>query len=69
LTGIFNNPEMPALLTWGQSLPNFGDVGHDYHPPCLRIRASKRGGNLTKVIGTHTAKFGAFYQHTYNTQE
>jgi hypothetical protein len=70
LTGIFNNPEMPALLTWGQSLPNFGDVGHDYHPAMLANKGIPSAGeNLTKVIGTHTAKFGAFYQHTYNTQD
>jgi hypothetical protein len=70
LTGVFNNPEMPALLTWGQSLPNFGDVGHDYHPAMLANKGIPSAGeNLTKVIGTHTAKFGAFYQHTYNTQD
>jgi carboxypeptidase family protein len=70
LTGIFNNPEMPALLTWGQSLPNFGDVGHDYHPAMLANKGIPSAGeNLTKVIGTHTAKFGFFYQHTYNTQD
>jgi hypothetical protein len=70
LKGIFNNPEMPALLTWGQSLPNFGDVGHDYHPAMLANKGIPSAGeNLTKVIGTHTAKFGFFYQHTYNTQD
>ena len=70
MTGVFNNPEMPALLTWGQSLPNFGDVGHDYHPTMLANKGiPSEGENLTKVIGTHTAKFGAFYQHTYNTQD
>jgi hypothetical protein len=70
LTGIFNNPEMPALLTWSQSFPNFGDVGHDYHPAMLANKGIPSvGENLTKVFGTHTMKFGFFWQHTYNTQD
>lgn len=70
LTGVFNNPEMPALLTWGQSLPNFGDIGHDYHPTMIANKGIPSvGENLTKVFGTHTTKYGFFFQHIYNTQD
>ena len=70
LTGIFGNPMMPAEVTWGQSLPNSGDIGHDYHPTMIADKGIPSiSQNLTKVIGTHTAKFGFFWQHTYNTQD
>jgi len=70
LTGVFNNPEMPALLTWGQSLPNFGDIGHDYHPSMIANKGIPSvAENLTKVLGTHTTKYGFFFQHIYNTQD
>jgi len=70
LTGVFNNPEMPALLTWGQSIPNFGDIGHDYHPTMIANKGIPSvSENLSKVFGTHTTKYGFFFQHTYNTQD
>jgi Carboxypeptidase regulatory-like domain len=70
LTGVFNNPEMPALLTWGQSIPNFGDIGHDYHPTMIANKGIPSvSENLSKVFGTHTTKYGFFFQHIYNTQD
>jgi hypothetical protein len=70
LQGVFNNPEMPALLTWGQSFPNFGDIGHDYHPTMIANKGIPSAAeNLSKVFGTHTTKYGFFYQHVYNTQD
>lgn len=70
LKGVFNNAEMPALLTWGQSIPNFGDIGHDYHPTMIANKGIPSiAENLTKVIGTHTTKYGFFFQHIYNTQD
>ena len=70
LTGVFNNPEMPALLTWSQSFPNFGDIGHDYHPTMIADKGIPSvSENLTKVFGTHTTKYGFFFQHVYNTQD
>lgn len=70
LTGVFNNAEMPALLTWSQSFPNFGDIGHDYHPMMIADKGIPSvSENLTKVFGTHTTKYGFFFQHVYNTQD
>jgi len=70
LTGVFNNPEIPAMLTWGQSIPNFGDVGHDYHPTMIADKGIPSvSENLTKVFGTHTTRYGFFFQHVYNTQD
>ncbi len=70
LTGVFNNPMIPALVTWGQSMPNLGDVGHDYHPTMIANKAMPSvSENLTKVFGTHTTKYGFFFQHLYNTQD
>lgn len=70
LTGIFGNPMMPAEVTWGQSLPNAGDIGHDYHPTMIAFKGIPSvSENLTKVMGTHTTKFGFFWQHLYNTQD
>jgi carboxypeptidase family protein len=70
LTGVFNNPEIPALTTWSQSTPNLGDVGHDYHPSMIANKAMPSvSENLSKVFGTHTTKYGFFFQHLYNTQD
>ena len=70
LTGVFSNPEMPALLTWGQSIPNFGDIGHDYHPTMIANKGIPSvSENLSKVFGTHNTKYGFFFQHIYNTQD
>jgi hypothetical protein len=70
LTGIFNNPDTPAVLTWGQSFPDLGEVGHDYHPTMIAYKGIPSvAENLTKVIKTHTAKFGFYYEHVYNKQD
>jgi len=70
LTGIYGNPMMPALLSWNNSFPNLGDVGHDYHPTMIADKGIPSAGeNLTKVIGTHTLKTGFYWQHLYNKQD
>lgn len=70
LTGIFNNAETPAVLSWGSSFPNLGDVGHDYHPTLIAYKGiPSLSENLTKVIRTHTLKAGFYYEHTYNKQD
>jgi len=70
LTGIYGNPMAPALLSWSNSFPSMGDVGHDYHPTMIANKGIPSAGeNLTKVIGTHTLKTGFYFQHVYNTQD
>jgi hypothetical protein len=70
LTGIFGSSNTPAVLSWGSSFANLGDVGHDYHPNMIAVKGIPSvGENLTKVIGTHTTKYGFYYEHLYNKQD
>lgn len=70
LTGAFNNPDAPAILSWSQSIPNLGDVGHDYHPTMIAVKGiPSAAGDVTKVWRTHTMKYGFYYEHTYNKQD
>jgi hypothetical protein len=70
LTGIFNNPDAPAVLSWSQSIPNLGDVGHDYHPTMIAVKGiPSTSADVTKVLHTHTMKYGFYYEHTYNEQD
>ncbi len=70
LKGIFGNPDLPAVLSWGDSIPNFGDVGHDYHPTMIAYKGiPSAAANLTKVIKTHSTKYGFYYEHVYNKQD
>lgn len=70
LKGIYNNPEMPAVLDWQGTIPNLGSVGYDYHPTMICYKGIPSASeNLTKVIGTHTTKYGFYYEHVYNTQD
>ncbi|PYX72507.1 MAG: hypothetical protein DMG78_12095 [Acidobacteria bacterium] len=69
-TGIFGSTNTPAVLSWGSTMPNLGDVGHDYHPTMIAIKGIPSvSENLTKVIKTHTMKFGFYYEHLYNKQD
>jgi len=70
LTGVFNDPDTPAILSWSQSIPNLGDVGHDYHPTMIAVKGiPSAAGDITKVFHTHTTKYGFYYEHTYNKQD
>jgi Carboxypeptidase regulatory-like domain len=70
LTGIFSNSNIPAVLSWGDSIPNFGDVGHDYHPTMIANKGIPSAAvNLTKIYKTHTTKYGFYYEHVYNKQD
>jgi hypothetical protein len=70
LTGVFNDADTPAILSWSQSIPNLGDIGHDYHPTMIAVKGIPSvGGDVTKVFRTHTAKFGFYWEHTYNKQD
>ncbi len=68
--GVFGNPNTPVVTSWSQSVPNLGDIGHDYHPAMLAEKGiPSAGADLTKIVGSHTAKFGAFFEHVYNGQD
>jgi Carboxypeptidase regulatory-like domain len=70
LKGYYNPTNVPALLSWGNSFPYAGDVGHSYHPTMIAVKAiPSASAGLTKVIGTHTAKFGYYWEHLYNKQD
>src|SRR4029077_13663367 len=69
-TGIFGNSNTPAVLSWGGTIPNLGDIGHDYHPSMIAVKGIPSvAENLTKVYKTHTLKAGFYYEHTYNKQD
>lgn len=69
-TGIFGSTNTPAVLSWGSTIPNLGDVGHDYHPTMIAEKGIPSASeNLTKVFKTHTMKFGFYYEHLYNKQD
>jgi hypothetical protein len=68
--GVFGNPNTPVALSWSQSIPTLGDIGHDYHPTMIAEKGiPSAGAGLTKVAGSHTAKFGFAFEHTYNKQD
>ncbi len=68
--GVFGNPNSPVALSWGQSIPTLGDIGHDYHPTMVATKGTpSSGADVTKVFRSHTAKFGAFWEHGYNKQD
>jgi len=70
LTGVFGNANAPIATSWSGGIPNIGDIGHDYHPAFYGEKAiPSAGGDLTKVYKTHTAKFGAFWEKTWNSQD
>ena len=70
LKGVFNNPNAPIATSWGGSIPNIGDIGHDYHPNFYAEKGiPSTGGDLTKVFKTHTAKFGVVWENIYNAQD
>ena len=70
LTGVYNNPAAPAITSWGDSMPTMGAIGTDFRPNMLAVKASPSvSQNLTKVVKSHTLKFGYYFEHTYNKQD
>jgi len=70
LTGVFDNPNAPIALSWGGSIPNIGDVGHDYHPNFYAEKGiPSTGADVTKAYKTHTAKVGYLWENIYNAQD
>ncbi len=70
LKGVFGNPNAPVATSWGGSIPNIGDIGHDYHPTFYAEKGiPSTGADLTKVVKTHTLKFGFLWENIYNAQD
>lgn len=70
LKGVFGNPNAPIATSWGGSIPNIGDIGHDYHPSFYAEKGiPSTGADLTKVFKTHTVKFGFLWEKIYNAQD
>ena len=70
LNGVYGNPDIPAFTSWSDSMPTFGAVGNDFHPNMIAVKGSPTvSANLTKVIKSHTTKYGFYYEHTYNKQD
>lgn len=70
LKGVFGNPNAPIATSWGGSIPNIGDIGHDYHPTFYAEKGiPSTGADLTKVFKTHTLKFGFLWEKIYNAQD
>ena len=70
LTGVFGNPNAPVATSWNGSIPNIGDIGHDYHPSFYAEKGiPSTGVDLTKVFKTHSLKFGFLWEHIYNAQD
>jgi len=68
--GVYGNPTTPMVTSWSQSIPTFGDPGHDYHPTLIANKAiPSTGADLTKVLNSHTLKFGFFWENAYNKQD
>ncbi|MGO9339463.1 MAG: carboxypeptidase regulatory-like domain-containing protein [Terracidiphilus sp.] len=70
LKGVFGNPNAPVVTSWSGSIPNIGDIGHDYHPAFYAEKGiPSTGADVTKVFRTHTLKFGFLWEHIYNAQD
>ena len=70
LKGVYGNPNAPIATSWSGSIPNIGDIGHDYHPTFYAEKGvPSSGGDLTKVFRTHEMKFGVLWENIYNAQD
>jgi len=72
LKGIYGNPTAPDFTSWGNTIPNLGgsNLGADFHPTMICYKGIPSvSENLTKVIGTHTTKYGFYFEHVYNRQD
>jgi hypothetical protein len=67
--GIFDNPNqhIPALTSWGGTATMLNPGGFDPVLFATKYLVTV-GDNFSKVVGTHTLKFGAFYEHVINNQ-
>ncbi len=74
-TGIFKNgvQQIPSVTSWGGEFPTMlNPGGFEVGGPSQGLFSKKYlpsfSDNLSKVWGTHTAKFGAYYEYVINNQ-
>ena len=74
-TGLYNNgvDQIPSLTSWGGELATIlNPSGFQVGGPSQGLFAKKElptfSDNLSKVWGTHTAKFGVYYEFVVNDQ-
>ncbi len=67
LKGVYGQPTAPMYATWGSGFPNLGDVGYQFPLTCYK-KIPAAGEDLTKVIRTHTAKAGVYWEFVNNVQ-
>ncbi len=71
--GLFHNglKQIPNILNWGNQTAFIYNPG-GFEAGNGNLFAIKHlatfGDNLSKVLGTHTMKFGAYYEHVINNQ-
>jgi hypothetical protein len=69
---VFGADLTPTLTSWSSNFPNLGPQGYYMHKP-LGMMANKlmpsAKENVTKVIGAHTLKTGAYYEFISNKQD
>ena len=59
----------PSQVSWGAGLANMINTGFELNGTVYAKKTMPSfSDNLTKVWGTHTAKFGMYWEHTYNEQ-
>jgi len=70
-TGIYGTAYSdPVLLSWGGAFPSLGVAGYNFHPNMIAEKGiTTIGENFAKVFGTHTTKFGVYYESVYNNQD
>lgn len=75
-SGLYKNgvEQIPSMLTWGAAEFStiFNPGGFEAGGPTEGLYADKWlpnfSDNLSKVLGTHTMKFGFYYEHVINKQ-
>jgi len=70
LKGVFGPQGAPMIVTWGSGFPNLGPIGNAFHPNFVCYsHIPSIGEDVTKVVRTHTMKFGVYVEKIYHTQD
>jgi hypothetical protein len=69
--GMYHNhtDQIPDFTDWGAGVPDFIQPGGLYDPTVFAHKwLASVADNFSKVIGTHTTKFGVFFEYVENTE-
>ena len=70
--GIYNTSKtLPVVMDgWTGAIPSLGTAGYSYNPTLIAEKAiTSIGENMAKVAGTHTMKYGFYFEQVYNLQD